>query len=282
MDQFSRRVAVVTGAASGIGLALARRLGAEGMRVVLADIEAGPLERAAKQLAASGVETLAVRTDVSRADDVDALARRTFDAFGAVHLVCNNAGVFVGGNSWEVSIADWQWVLGVNFWGVVHGLRSFVPLLLAHGEEAHIVNTASMAGLVSLPFTAPYCVSKHAVVALSESLYHEMALRGSKLGVSVLCPEVVATQIGACARNRPPGAASPPAAETPEQALVRAALEKSIERGIPPDTIADRVLRAVRERRFYVLAEDDWRRAAELRCDDVRQARNPSFAPPQG
>ena len=281
MDQFLRRVAVVTGAASGIGLALARRLGAEGMRVVLADIESGPLELAAKQLAASGIETLAVRTDVSRADDVDALARRSVDAFGAVHLVCNNAGVFVGGNSWEVPIDDWQWVLGVNFWGVVHGLRSFVPLLLAHGEDAHIVNTASMAGLVSLPFTAPYCVSKHAVVTLSESLHHEMTMRGGKVGVSVLCPEVVATNIGACARNRPTAAGSP-AAETPEQALVRSALEKSIEHGIPPEAIADRVLRAVRERRFYVLAEGDWRRATELRCEDLRQARNPTLAPPQG
>ena len=230
MDQFSRRVAVVTGAASGIGLALARRFGSEGMRVVLADIEAGPLERAEAQLSASGIETLAVRTDVSRADEVDALARKTIDAFGAVHLVCNNAGVFVGGNSWEVPIADWEWVLGVNFWGVVHGLRSFVPLLLAHGEDAHIVNTASMAGLVSLPFTAPYCVSKHAVVTLSESLHHEMTLRQAKLGVSVLCPEVVATQIGDSGRNRPAGAADP-ANETPEQAYVRTALEKSIERG---------------------------------------------------
>lgn len=281
MDRFSRRVAVVTGAASGIGLALARRFGAEGMRVVLADIEAGPLERAAKQLAAAGVETLAVRTDVSRAEDVDALAARSLDAFGAVHVVCNNAGVFVGGNSWEVPIADWNWVLGVNFWGVVHGLRSFVPALLAHGEDAHIVNTASMAGLVSLPFTAPYCVSKHAVVTLSESLHHEMAMRGGKVGVSVLCPEVVATNIGACSRNRPAGAGEP-ATETPEQALVRGALEKSIERGISPDAIADRVLRAVRERRFYVLAEGDWRRAAELRCDEVRHARNPTLAPPQG
>ena len=281
MDPLSGRVAVVTGAASGIGLALARRLGAEGMRVVLADIEAGPLERATKQLAGAGVETLAVRCDVSRAEDVDALARRALDAFGTVHLVCNNAGVFVGGNSWEVPIADWNWVLGVNFWGVVHGLRSFVPLLLAHGEDAHIVNTASMAGLVSLPFTAPYCVSKHAVVTLSESLHHELTLRGGKVGVSVLCPEVVATNIGDCARNRPADAGSP-AAETPEHALVRGALEKSIEQGIPPEAIAERVLRAVRERRFYVLAEGDWRRAAELRLDDVRQARNPTLAPPQG
>jgi NAD(P)-dependent dehydrogenase (short-subunit alcohol dehydrogenase family) len=281
MDQLAGRVAVVTGAASGIGLALARRFGAEGMRVVLADIEAGPLERATKQLAAAGVETLAVRTDVSRADDVEALAARSVDAFGAVHVVCNNAGIFVGGNSWEVPLADWNLVLGVNFWGVVHGLRSFVPLLLAHGEDAHIVNTASMAGLVSLPFTAPYCVSKHAVVTLSESLHHELAFRGGKVGVSVLCPEVVATNIGACARNRPAGAGDP-AAETPEQALVRGALEKSIEHGISPDAIAERVLRAVRERRFYVLAEGDWRRAAELRCDEVREARNPTLAPPQG
>lgn len=281
MQEFSGRVAVVTGAASGIGLSLARRFGAEGMRVVLADIEAAPLERAARSLAAAGVEALAVRTDVSRPEQVEALAARSCDAFGAVHVLCNNAGVFVGGNSWEASLADWNWVLGVNFWGVVHGLRSFVPRLLAHGEEAHIVNTASMAGLVSLPFTAPYCVSKHAVVTLSESLHHELTLRGSKVGVSVLCPEVVATNIGGGARNRPP-AADAPAAETPEQALVRTALEKSIEHGIPPEAIAERVLRALRERRFYVLAEDDWLRAARLRCEDVVAARNPTFAPPQG
>jgi NAD(P)-dependent dehydrogenase (short-subunit alcohol dehydrogenase family) len=280
MEELRAKVAVVTGAASGIGLALARRFGAEGMRVVLADVEEEALARAAAELAAAGVESIAVRTDVSRADEVEALAERAIEAFGAVHLVCNNAGVFAGGNAWEVSVADWEWVLGVNLWGVIHGLRSFVPRLLAHGDEAHVVNTASMAGLMSNPFAAPYTVSKHAVVALSEVLYHELTLSGSKVGVSVLCPEAVATRIGEAERNRPGGAAAQ-GAESPARAMVHGALRRAVGRGIAPDVMADRVVRAVRERRFYVLSEDDWRRAAELRADDVRLARNPTFAPPK-
>jgi len=280
MEVLREKTAVVTGAASGIGLAIARRLGAEGMRVVLADVEDAALARAAAELAGAGVESIAVRTDVSCADDVEALAERATEAFGAVHLVCNNAGVFAGGNAWEVSLADWEWVLGVNLWGVIHGLRSFVPRLLAHGEEAHVVNTASMAGLMSNPFAAPYTVSKHAVVALSEVLYHELTLSGSKVGVSVLCPEAVATRIGEAERNRPGGAAAQ-GAESPARAMVHGALRQAVGRGIAADVMADRVVRAVRERRFYVLSEDDWRRAAELRGEDVRLARNPTFSPPR-
>jgi len=279
MEALDGKTAVVTGAASGIGFAIARRLGAEGMRLVLADIEDAALARAAAELAAAGVESVAVRTDVSRADDVEALAERASEAFGAVHLVCNNAGVFAGGNAWEVPIADWEWVLGVNLWGVIHGLRSFVPRLLAHGEEAHVVNTASMAGLMSNPFAAPYTVSKHAVVALSEVLYHELTLSGSKVGVSVLCPEAVATRIGEAERNRPAGAPAQ-GAESPARAMVQGALRHAVGRGLAPEVMAERVVRAVRERRFYVLSEDDWRRAAELRSEDVRLARNPTFSPP--
>jgi NAD(P)-dependent dehydrogenase (short-subunit alcohol dehydrogenase family) len=278
METLEGRTAVVTGAASGIGFALARRLGAEGMRVVLADIEAESLDRAARELAAAGVETLAVRTDVSDAEQVEALAQRASDAFGALHLVCNNAGVFKGGNSWEVSLADWQWTLGVNLWGVIHGVRSFVPRLLAHGEEAHVVNTASMAGLMSNPFSGPYTVSKHAVVALSEVLYHELTLTGTKVGVSVLCPEAIATRIGESERNRPGGVAATPV--TPAEKVVRDALAQSVAKGLAPDAMADRVVRAVREKRFYALSDDAWRRAAELRCEDIRLARNPSFSPP--
>ena len=277
METFAGRSALVTGAASGIGLALARRLGGEGMRVVLADVETGALERAAAELDAAGVETLVVPTDVSRADQVEALARRAGDAFGDLHLVCNNAGVFAGGQAWEVSLADWSWVLGVNLWGVIHGARSFVPRLLAHGDEAHVVNTASMAGVMSNPFAAPYTVSKHAVVAFSEVLYHELTLTGSKVGVSVLCPEAVATRIGESERNRPGGGAE---VETPAQQLVRGALQQSVAKGLPPEAMADRVVGAIRERRFYVLSDDDYRRAAELRCEDIRLARNPTFFAP--
>jgi NAD(P)-dependent dehydrogenase (short-subunit alcohol dehydrogenase family) len=277
MRQLRDKVAVVTGAASGIGFAIATRLGAERMRVVLADVEANALERAARALAAAGVETLAVPTDVASAEQVEALAQRATDAFGAIHLVCNNAGVFKGGNSWEVSLADWQWTLGVNLWGVIHGVRSFVPRLLAHGEEAHVVNTASMAGLMSGPLAGPYTVSKHAVVALSETLHHEMVMRGGKVGVSVLCPEAVATGIARSERNQPPGARPAP---TAEQSLVAAALRGTIEKGLAPAVMAERVVRALRERRFYVLAEGEWRGAAELRCEDVRLARNPTLWTP--
>jgi NAD(P)-dependent dehydrogenase (short-subunit alcohol dehydrogenase family) len=277
MQELRGRTAVVTGAASGIGLALATRFGAERMRVVLADVEADALARAEKDLAAAGVECIAVRTDVSRAEEVDALASRAIDAFGAVHVVCNNAGVFSGGLSWEASLEDWRWVLGVNLWGVIHGLRSFVPLLLAHGEEAHVVNTASMAGLVSGPLVGPYTVSKHAVVALSETLHHEMAMRGAKVGVSVLCPEAVATGIARSERNQPAGARPAP---TPEQSLVAAALAGTIAKGLPPAVMAERVVGAMRERRFYVLAEGEWRGAAELRCEDVRLGRNPTLWTP--
>jgi NAD(P)-dependent dehydrogenase (short-subunit alcohol dehydrogenase family) len=277
MKELGGKTAVVTGAASGIGLALARRLGAEGMQVVLADVENAALARAADALETAGVRCLAVRTDVSRAAEVDALAERAVAAFGAVHVVCNNAGVFAGGVAWEIPLDDWSWVLGVNLWGVIHGVRSFLPLLLAHGGEAHVVNTASMAGLVSNPLAGPYTVSKHAVVALSETLYHELTLRGAPVGVSVLCPEGVATRIAESSRNR----VGAPGDRSPGAVAVEAALQATVAKGLSPDVMADRVVRAIRERRFYVLAEDDWRRAAELRCEDVRLGRNPSFEPPR-
>jgi NAD(P)-dependent dehydrogenase (short-subunit alcohol dehydrogenase family) len=282
VKEFRGRVAVVTGAASGIGRALAARFAAEGMKLVLADIEPGALAKAARELTASGCETLAVETDVSRADQVEALARRTLDAFGAVHVVCNNAGVFTGGLCWEAPLSDYEWVLGVNLWGVVHGIRSFVPILLAQGGEGHLVNTASMAALTTLPYAGIYHLSKHAVLALSESLHHELVLRGSQVRVSALCPELVATQIDESERNRPAGLRPEPgnAGEGPERQLVQQAIAQGVAKGTPPAKIADRVLDAIREQRFYVLSDDEWRRSSEVRCEDVRLARNPTLAPP--
>jgi NAD(P)-dependent dehydrogenase (short-subunit alcohol dehydrogenase family) len=194
MKQFENRVAVVTGAASGIGRALAETFAGAGMKVVLSDVEEAALAKAADALDAAGADVLAIRTDVSRPEQVEELARRSVDAFGGVHLLCNNAGVAVGRvATWESTLDDWRWILGVNLMGVIHGLRSFIPIMLEQQTEGHIVNTASIAGLVTLGGNALYGVTKHAVVSLSESLHNELAAREAKLKVSVLCPGWVNT-----------------------------------------------------------------------------------------
>ena len=203
MEAFQGKVAVVTGAASGIGRALAERCAQEGMKVVLADIEEPALLQANRELAAQGAETLAVPTDVSQAGDVETLARKAFETYKAVHLLCNNAGVGGGKTAWESTLADWEWVLGVNLWGVIHGIHFFVPRMLEQQSEGHIVNTASMAGLIYGPGQSSYKVSKHGVVSLSETLYYELALQGASLKVSVLCPGYVNTNVLDSQRNRP-------------------------------------------------------------------------------
>ena len=207
MQDFAGKVAVVTGGASGIGLGLARRFGAEGMRVVIGDIEEGPLAAAVAELSDAGVEVEGVVTDVSDAAQVQALADAAVARFGGVHVVCLNAGVGSGGLSWETTTDTWEWVLGVNLWGVINGIRSFVPLLMQQ-DAGHIVNTASVAGLVAGPFMGPYNASKHAVVALSETLLHELAMSAGHVHVSVLCPGWVNTRIGESGRNRPGAAES--------------------------------------------------------------------------
>ena len=203
MKEFQGKVAVVTGAASGIGRALAERCAKEEMKVVLADIEEQALMQASRDLAAQGAQVLAVPTDVSQAGEVETLARKAFETYSAVHLLFNNAGVGAGKSAWESSLADWEWVLGVNLWGVIHGIHFFVPRMLEQRSEGHIVNTASMAGLTYGPGQSIYKVSKHGVVSLSETLYYELALRGASLKVSVLCPGLVSTNILDAQRNRP-------------------------------------------------------------------------------
>lgn len=279
MRDFKGRVAVVTGAASGIGDALARRFAAEGMKVVLADIELGPLERVAAGLRDQGADALAVRTDVADASSVEALAAAALERFGGVHVVCNNAGVFTGGLCWESSVADYEWLLGVNTWGVIHGVRTFVPIMLEQGGEGHIVNTSSMAGVTSMPYCAVYHMTKHAVVTLSECLYHELALKGASIGVSVLCPEGVATRIDQAERNRPPTLATS-AGPSDEATLVAQGISEAVRDGIAPDAIAERVVSSIQEERFYILSTDWWRGVCNTRLDDVREARNPTLRLP--
>ena len=279
MRDFRGRVAVVTGAASGIGLALARRFAAEDMKVVLADVEPDALAAAAKDLEGRAPAVLAERVDVSRPEDLERLAEQTYRAFGGAHVLCNNAGVATLGAVHEHSLGDWEWVIGVNLWGVIHGVRAFVPRMLAAGQPAHIVNTASIAGLTTSPFMSIYGVTKHAVVALSESMYKEFRATGAPIGVSVVCPGLINTNIMNSSRNRP--AHLPPAPALGEAGLAfGTALADSLTRGYPPSEVAGQVLEGIRDERFYILpAQPDLVARAALRAQDIIALRNPS-APP--
>jgi NAD(P)-dependent dehydrogenase (short-subunit alcohol dehydrogenase family) len=281
MKDLRDRVAVVTGAASGIGRALAGALAAEGMRVVLADVEAVALEEAAHVLARTGARTVAVRTDVAKGEQVEALAVEAERAFGAVHVVCNNAGVSVSGLSWMHTVADWEWVLGVNLWGVIHGVRVFVPRLLAQASAGHVVNTASIAGLISGPGMAVYDVTKHGVVTLSESLYHELRMMAAPIGVSALCPAWVNTRIIDSGRNRPAGLA-----DTAEPVPGREAMEEVarglLASGLAPERVAALVVDAIRANRFWVLPHPEWKAFVRTRLEDVLEDRNPSPSAVEG
>ena len=278
MKEFRGKVAVVTGAASGIGRAMVERFAAEGMKVVLADVEKGALAQAEAEMKAGGATVLAVPTDVSRAADMEALARKTIDAFGTVHVLCNNAGVPpVVAPTWELTEADWQWVLGVNLWGVLHGIRVFVPIMLEQDSEGHVVNTASVAGLLSAPWAATYDVAKHGVVTLSESLHRELAAVGSKLKVSVLCPAWVKTQLMDGNRNRPAALRNQPGPATaaPQAALMEQAVRQLVAAGTEPAAIADRVLNAIMDEQFYILPHPEWKEQVRVRMEDIIEERNP-------
>jgi NAD(P)-dependent dehydrogenase (short-subunit alcohol dehydrogenase family) len=268
MDRFDGRVAVVTGAGSGIGRALALRAAGEGMRVVIADVEVGALEEAAAEVETAGAEVVVVPTDVSRSDQVDALAGIAYERFGAVHLLCNNAGVFQAGISWQRSMADWEWVLGVNLWGVLHGIRSFVPRMLEGGDEGHVVNTSSIAGMITGAYSAPYITSKFAVLALTECLAHDLRAHGAPIGVSALVPGLVDTKIAHSMRNRPD---EPPAeGQAPDHYLVEQALrDLLVQGGLPPEEVAGLVFDAVRSGRFLVTTTDATAGILRARFDAV-------------
>ncbi len=277
MREFKGRVAVVTGGASGLGRAMALRFAAEGMAVVLADVQQDALDRTVAEFEAAGHEVLGVRCDVSRQDSVDALRDAAVKRFGKVHVVCNNAGVAPGGLAWESTVEDWNWCLGVNVYGVIHGLRSFVPHMLAHGEEGHIVNTASVAGLISPPGMGIYCVSKHAVVTLTECLHHDLAGKTDKVGASVLCPAYVPTAIADSERNRPAGLANPARERTAEDVAREELLRKAVSAGkISAEQVADAVFEAVRDRRFYILTHQKIKGAIETRMQDILLERAPT------
>lgn len=273
MQDFEGKVAVVTGAASGIGFALAERAGSEGMTVVMADIEESALESAAAKLREKGYKATPHRLDVTSPEQVEALADRVYRELGAVHLLCNNAGVLTEEKAtWEATPADWQWTLSVNVWGVINGVRAFVPRMLAGGEVGHIVNTASMAGLITgRAGNAVYDASKHACLSLTESLYRDLVIRQTKVSASVLCPGAVLTKIFESERNRPAelGGGTGP---------VVAGATAFPGDSYAPSEMADQVFDAVREDRFYVLAaQPDMLQWAKIGHDRMFGDKNPAI-----
>lgn len=265
MQELSGKVAVVTGAASGIGRALAERFAAEGMHLALADIEAEPLFAVADALQSAGAEVEAAVLDVRDASAIDELASKCASRFGGVHVLCNNAGVATGGPVWEVSPEDWDWIVGVNLIGVINGIRAFVPAMVAAGEPGHVVNTASIAGLICPAFIGPYNVTKHAVVALSETLRADLIAVDAKVGVSVLCPGWVQTRIYESDRNKP-GFEAGQEDEAPELAPLRDLVRGMVEAGIGARAAADHVLAAIRAERFWIRTHEEMEPSVAARC----------------
>lgn len=275
MKEFQGKVAVITGAASGIGRGMAGRCAAEGMNVALADIDEPNLVIVEKELKEQGARVLAVRTDVSKQADVETLAQKTLDAFGGVHLLFNNAGVAAGGDPWTATWNDWEWVIGVNLWGVIHGVKIFTPIMLAQNTEGHIVNTSSVAGISAGSGSAPYAVTKHGVVALCENLYFSLEQRKSQIKVSVLSPGFVRTGIVETERHRPEALRNDPVPLTPERQAGLAALKAAIEAGTPPEQVADAVFTAIREERFYIITNPEWLEMVQLRTSKLLRCENP-------
>ena len=273
MKELKGKVAAVTGAASGLGRSMALAFAAEGMDVAIADVDAHALHDVARAIREKGRRAFAMRVDVSKEAEVEAWRDQTLEELGGVHVVCNNAGVSPLGPVWESSVADWQWILGVNLWGVIHGVRSFVPHLLAQ-NEGHVVNTASVAGLISPPGSGAYNVTKHAVVTLSESLHHDLRERGAAVGVCVLCPAYVPTGIVDSERNRPQDL--PASAKSRETLAREAMLRKAVTSGkISADQVAQAVVAAVKEERFYILTHARIKGAIQARMEDVLNERAP-------
>lgn len=277
MKNFKDKVAVITGAASGIGLALAKQCVLENMKVVLADIEEDALAQAERELSDMGSSVLSVKTDVSKVEYISNLADKTLERFGQVDMLFNNAGIACAANNiWESTEQDWQWTINVNLMGVVNGLRTFVPIMLKQDTEAYIVNTASVAGMIAYYFNAPYHVSKHAVVGLSEQLYFSLALQNSKIKTSVLCPGYVRTNIITAERNRPETLQNnSKAQETRPNAELIEQRRLALEHGTPPEELAKYTFDAIREERFYILSHPELDAIVNQRCEDILHRQNP-------
>ena len=282
MRDFEGKVAVITGGASGMGKAFAERFAREGVKIVLADVEEEALNATVLELQQAEHDVVGVLADVSSAQAIEELAEKTLDAYGKVHLLFNNAGVGGGGEGsklWEHSIQDWDWTFGVNLWGVVYGIKTFLPIMLEQGEEGHVINTASIAGLIGGAGLDIYGATKHAVVRISEALHLQLAEIDSKVKASVLCPGFVDTNIGTSWRNRPDelwtGGARPSDEELERRRQVRISAQATRTNVITPEQVADQVFEAVRDERFYIITHDNFDDAIRTRMDNILERRNP-------
>ncbi len=273
MKELKDKVAVITGAASGFGRELAILCAQDGMRVVMTDVDEKGLKATDELLKPHRAQTLIAKCNVGSAEEVERVAQQTYERFGGAHLLFNNAGIAVAGPTWTATLEDWKWTLDVNLMGVVHGIRSFVPRMLKQGGEAHVVNTASVAGLISPPGSAVYCVSKHAVVTLSECLHHDLQLAKAAIGVSVLCPAFVNTGIGDSARNRPAELAAANPLGKPFEDRVRQAL---VSGKLSAADVARITMDGVKTGRFYILTHPKIKGAIESRMRDILDERIPS------
>jgi NAD(P)-dependent dehydrogenase (short-subunit alcohol dehydrogenase family) len=274
MESFTGKVAVVTGAASGMGRAFAQRFAEAGMKLVIADVDEAGLKTAASELRAEGHEVLSVPTDVSKLRALERLARETISRYGSVHLVCNNAGVegYLDGAIWEATAKDWTWTFGVNFWSVVYGVRTFIPLLLANEDGGHVVNTCSMTSVVTA--RNMYGIAKHALLALTEVLDADLRERGAKVRVTALCPGIVATRLFQGSRNRPAdlqNAVPAPGADAGRE--LRARMHERLAEGMPPSEVAEILFEAIREERLYVLTDHDWDAQIVARNEEILSPR---------
>ena len=277
MQDFAGKTAVITGAGSGLGLALARALAKEGAKLVLADINAQDLAAAEESIVALGAECTSTVTDVAWKGSVEALAARARSHFGRVHILFNNAGVAVNGPLWESTEADWEWLIGVNLMGIVHGIRCFVPDMIEHGEVGHVVNTASVAGLITPPGFSAYTVTKHAAVALSEVLYQDLKARTTQIGVSVLCPAFFPSGITDSDRNRPAKLRNPDEAAGDGDNAIEAIVRHAVERGkLSADDIARITLDGIRAEKFYILPHEKIKPSIEKRLQDILLDRPPT------
>ena len=281
MREFEGKVAVVTGAASGIGRALADRFAREGMKVVLADIEEDALEGAVLELKRQERDVIGVLTDVSSLESVEELAQKTIDAYGGVHILCNNAGV--SGDLdvlakpmrvWEHSMKEWEWTFGVNFWGVVHGVKTFLPIMLEQDEEGHVVNTSSLAGLLTGASAVVYGTTKHAVTRLSEALDAQLRQQDAKVKASVLCPGLVETRIFASGRNRPDGLWDELPSEEERAQMAQEGASGAATAGIPPAEVAEMVLEGIKNEQFYILTLDGYEEMLRVRAQNTLEGGN--------